>query len=222
MNVKIDPSLATSLETAVTPAEKTEALFAFLSRTGQGFYDESVTQLEHALQAAHLAKESGATLEQITAALLHDIGHFLTDEHSQESDFQTEDWDHENLGADQIRPFFPESVTEPIRLHVPAKRYLCTVELPIIKGFRLRHSGAFNCKAGRCRPRKSPSLKRICFLDRRCNYGAGMMGPKSKTGECPIWNAIARTWNPAFNRMLRFGAGIDNAIRCENSSCRLF
>lgn len=35
---------------------------------------------------------------------------------------------HEKLGADWLGAFFGPEVTEPIRLHVAAKRYLCKVE----------------------------------------------------------------------------------------------
>ena len=38
---------------------------------------EGVSQLEHALQAAHAAEREGATPELVTAALLHDLGHML-------------------------------------------------------------------------------------------------------------------------------------------------
>ena len=32
------------------------------------------------------------------------------------------------MGANWLQQFFPEPITEPIRLHVPAKRYLCAVD----------------------------------------------------------------------------------------------
>jgi gamma-butyrobetaine dioxygenase len=35
---------------------------------------------------------------------------------------------HEVVGAHWLEPFFPPEVTEPIRLHVLAKRYLCAVD----------------------------------------------------------------------------------------------
>ena len=38
------------------------------------------------------------------------------------------DLKHEIVGANWLQQFFPEPVTEPIRLHVPAKRYLCAVD----------------------------------------------------------------------------------------------
>ena len=95
---------------------------------GQSYYDEVVTQLEHALQCANLAQLANGDAIQITAALLHDIGHFLMDEHAENADFHTQDFLHEEVGAAYIAPFFIEAVTEPVKLHVPAKRYICTTD----------------------------------------------------------------------------------------------
>ncbi len=39
-----------------------------------------------------------------------------------------EDRWHENLGADFLSELFDATVTEPVRMHVPAKRYLCAVD----------------------------------------------------------------------------------------------
>jgi len=111
-----------------TPTQKVDALFAYMERRGQSFYDEVVTQLEHALQCAHQAQQAGADSVQVAAALLHDLGHFLVDEHSEEADFLTEDLLHEEVGAEYLEPFFIDAVTEPVGLHVPAKRYICTVD----------------------------------------------------------------------------------------------
>ena len=105
-----------------------ETLFDFMTENGQTNYDESVTQLEHALQAAQLARERHTDPQFITAALLHDLGHFLLDEHAATAEFLTADLHHEEIGATFLADFFPAEVHEPIRLHVPAKRYLCTVD----------------------------------------------------------------------------------------------
>lgn len=88
---------------------------------------ESVTQLEHALQAATLARENEASNQLITAALLHDIGHLL---HDLPNDAPLKGIDdvHENKAAIFLRKYFPEAVTEPVRLHVMAKRYLSSTE----------------------------------------------------------------------------------------------
>ena len=127
MNKAADPSLATELA-GVTPAEKVDTLFAYMEKKGQTFYDEVVTQREHALQCASQARGSGAGPVQVTAALLHDLGHFLINEHDEEGAFLEEDFLHEEVGAEYLEPFFIAAVTEPVRLHVPAKRYICTVD----------------------------------------------------------------------------------------------
>lgn len=88
---------------------------------------EAVTQLEHALQTATLARENSASDQLITAALLHDIGHLL---HDLPNDAPLKGIDdvHENTAAVFLRKYFPEAVTEPVRLHVMAKRYLSSTE----------------------------------------------------------------------------------------------
>lgn len=86
---------------------------------------EAVSQREHALQTAMLAEAAGAPAALITAALLHDIGHLVEDDSSAARD---NDAYHEQLGANYLRRAFSAEVTEPIALHVPAKRYLCAVE----------------------------------------------------------------------------------------------
>lgn len=89
--------------------------------------DEAVSQREHALQCAALAEAAGAPPTLITAALLHDIGH-LVDKHFSDAAARGVDRRHEEIGAGFLATAFGPDVTEPVRLHVPAKRYLCAVE----------------------------------------------------------------------------------------------
>jgi len=88
---------------------------------------EAVTQLEHALQAAYQAENQQAPQTLVVAAVLHDLGHLM---HASEEDYteQSLDDEHEALAAQWLDHWFPPEVVEPIRLHVPAKRYLCTVD----------------------------------------------------------------------------------------------
>ncbi len=123
----IDQSLAQAM-TGATAQQKVDALFNYMEERGQSFYDEVVTQLEHALQCAALAQQNDASHTLITGALLHDIGHFILDEHNADKAFLATDLNHEEIGAQYMEPFFPDAVTTPIRLHVPAKRYLCTTD----------------------------------------------------------------------------------------------
>ena len=123
----IDQSLAQEMENG-TAEQKVDALFSYMEAQGQSFYDEVVTQLEHALQCAALAQQNEAGPTLITSALLHDLGHFILDEHNADKAFLATDLNHEEIGAAYLTPFFPEAVTTPIRLHVPAKRYLCATD----------------------------------------------------------------------------------------------
>ncbi|HEX4779126.1 MAG TPA: phosphonate degradation HD-domain oxygenase [Usitatibacter sp.] len=91
-------------------------------------YDgEGVTQLEHALQSAQLAEEEHAGDALVAAALLHDIGHLLN-LHGETPSARGVDDQHQYFAIPFIRPLFPSSVVEPIRLHVDAKRALCALE----------------------------------------------------------------------------------------------
>jgi phosphonate degradation associated HDIG domain protein len=106
-----------------------EDLFAlFRGQEAQTLYDEVVTALEHALQAAALAAEEGAAPELIAAALLHDVGHLIEHDHEPIGAKLTRDHRHEWSGANYLSRWFGPDVTEPVRLHVAAKRYLCAVD----------------------------------------------------------------------------------------------
>ena len=129
----IDYTLAQEMN-AATPRQKVTVLFSYMEIRGQSFYDEAVTQLEHALQCAALATQNDASPTLITSALLHDIGHFILDEHNADVVFLNTDLNHEEIGAQYLEPFFPETVITPIRLHVPAKRYLCTTDATYYDG----------------------------------------------------------------------------------------
>ena len=129
----IDQSLAQTMKNA-TAEQKVDALFNYMEEQGQSFYDEVVTQLEHALQCAALAQQNNASSTLITSALLHDLGHFILDEHNADKTFLATDLNHEEIGAEYLAPFFLEAVTTPIRLHVPAKRYLCATDAAYYDG----------------------------------------------------------------------------------------
>jgi [1-hydroxy-2-(trimethylamino)ethyl]phosphonate dioxygenase len=86
-----------------------------------------VNQLQHALQAASLAEQAGCDAALVTAALLHDIGHMVHGLGENPADAGIDDR-HEELGGAYLARLFGVEVTEPVRLHVPAKRYLCGVE----------------------------------------------------------------------------------------------
>lgn len=83
-----------------------------------------VTQLQHALQCATLAETQGAGAPLVVAALLHDVGHMIHDLGEEPARDRIDDT-HEARAAEWLGDGFGPGVTEPIRLHVAAKRYLC-------------------------------------------------------------------------------------------------
>ena len=104
-----------------------EILDLFATRGAAAYHGEDVSQEEHALQAAELAEREGAPAALVVAALLHDVGHLLD---GQDEDLAQRgvDGHHEEAGCAWLARHFGPEVTEPIRLHVAAKRYLCAVE----------------------------------------------------------------------------------------------
>ena len=102
-------------------------ILKILSTKGEAQYGtEAVSQLEHALQCATLAETSNAAPELITASLLHDFGHLV---HNLGEDAAARGIDdrHEYRALGYLKTIFSDAVTEPIRMHVDAKRYLCAV-----------------------------------------------------------------------------------------------
>ena len=91
------------------------------------YLGEPVTMAQHMLQGATIAEQNGLDEEIIVGALLHDIGHF-TSEFGTFSMEDTEDRFHEEAGAEVLAEFFPSVITDCVRYHVAAKRYLCAVD----------------------------------------------------------------------------------------------
>ena len=107
-------------------ATSVDEIFDLYERLGSDSYDEAVSQLDHALQTAALAREASAPESLVAAALLHDVGHLLHLDAGATPDGS--DLRHEERGAAWLRPLLPTTVTAPITLHVRAKRYLCAID----------------------------------------------------------------------------------------------
>ena len=104
-----------------------DAIRAAFARRGHEGYGEGVSQLDHAVQCAAFAERDGAPRALVAAAFLHDIGHLLHDLSQDVADSGI-DTQHESVGSARLSQYFGLEVTEPVRLHVAAKRYLASVE----------------------------------------------------------------------------------------------
>jgi gamma-butyrobetaine dioxygenase len=107
----------------------------FAAEGAADYLGEPVTLGQHLLQAAALAAAAGAAPALTAAALLHDAGHLRgedpEDDRAELSGRELmagRDNDHGERGAAWLARWFPAAVTEPVRLHVAAKRYLCAAE----------------------------------------------------------------------------------------------
>ncbi|MGD0502789.1 MAG: HD domain-containing protein [Steroidobacteraceae bacterium] len=105
-----------------------EEILALYRRHGsEAYFGECVSMTEHGLQAAHFAREAGAAPALVVAALLHDVGHLIEDVANDIAEWTT-DAAHERVGGAWLARRFPLEVSEPVRLHVPAKRYLLATD----------------------------------------------------------------------------------------------
>jgi gamma-butyrobetaine dioxygenase len=105
-----------------------EELGAIYDRRGaSAYYGEAITVAEHSLQAAYFAQAADAPAALVIAALLHDIGHLVGGAPDDLAEW-TDDAHHELIGGGWLAKRFGPEVSEPVRLHVPAKRYLCATD----------------------------------------------------------------------------------------------
>ena len=110
------------------PATTADRVLDLLSSAGQAeYHGEQVSQLEHALQAAHLAAEDDGDEQEIIAALLHDIGHIWPVEGRQVTSVGVVE--HDEVGAEVLRDLgFSDDVADIVSGHVAAKRYLVATD----------------------------------------------------------------------------------------------
>jgi phosphonate degradation associated HDIG domain protein len=108
-------------------ARVVDEIFALLlASRDMPYIGEPISQLDHALQCADLAREAGAGDDLVAAALLHDIGHLCAAGDAPRMDGLGVA-KHESIGADHLRALgLPESVADLVEGHVQAKRYLCS------------------------------------------------------------------------------------------------
>src|ERR1700733_8668715 len=119
---------STSIPPGPTPMNLTDEILDIFETRGEDVYfGDSISMAEHSLQAAYFAQAQGAPPGLVAPALLHDIGPLVVEVPSDLGDW-TEDAHHERVGGRWLAERFRPEVSEPVRLHVPAKRYLLATD----------------------------------------------------------------------------------------------
>ena|SRR6187402_2926812 len=137
--------------------ETVQTLFTHIKAQGDKDYmGERVSQLEHSLQAAHLARKAGADNETILAALLHDVGHFIPLYAEMPAMIAPNGSavgrdSHDVFGAKYLRQLgFSEKVCELTGAHVVAKRFLTAVESGYYEGLSERSQHTLKLQVNKC------------------------------------------------------------------------
>jgi phosphonate degradation associated HDIG domain protein len=151
--------------TAMTDEEVIQAIFAaFSSRGSTAYLGEPVSLTEHMLQTALAAERDGADPALVASALLHDFGH-LVHELPEDSAEHGVDTLHEEAGAAWLEEHFVPRVTEPLRLHVLAKRYLCATEPEYLAALSPASELSLALQGGPCSPDEVAAFERNPFAE---------------------------------------------------------
>lgn len=114
------------------PLRFADRLLAWLAESGEAIAAErDLTLLDHSLQAAELAKRENAPNHEVVTALLHDAGKILL-EHQGPDGAAAAPRCAEKVGAAWLARYFPPAISEPVRMHQIAKRWLFALD----KGYR--------------------------------------------------------------------------------------
>ncbi len=138
----------------------------FDRRGGEEYLGEPVSMGQHMLQGATIAEQNEQPEEIIVGTLLHDIGHF-TSEFGTFAMTDTEDRYHEKAGAEVLGRLFPSVITDCVRYHVAAKRYLCATKPEYFKRLSAASVHSLNLQGGPMNEQEiaefetNPNLKQI-------------------------------------------------------------
>jgi [1-hydroxy-2-(trimethylamino)ethyl]phosphonate dioxygenase len=173
-----------------------EILQLYADRGDGAYFGESVSMTEHGLQAAHFARAAGAPSSLIVAALLHDVGHLVEEVPDDLADWTT-DAAHERVGADWLARRFPPAVSEPVRLHVPAKRYLLATDPTYLANLSPASVVTLKLQGGPMSPEEAARFEtkrfnREAVLVRRCDDRGKVAG--LRTAGLADYRAMIEEW----------------------------
>jgi len=138
---------------------------AFESEGARAYLGEPLTLAEHMLQAATLAEEREMDDEIIVAALLHDIGHLVTERGACGME-DAEDRHHGEVGAKVLQGYLPPVVVDCVRHHVAAKRYLCARKPAYLNGLSRASLHSLNLQGGPMNEEEAAAFERIADIEK--------------------------------------------------------
>jgi putative nucleotidyltransferase with HDIG domain len=188
------------LPSVVQRAEETIAtLFSFITAQGSSDYlGEHVSQLEHSLQAAHLAHKAGADEETVLGALLHDVGRFIPQSREMPKMIAPGGTyigraSHEVLGERYLRELgFSEKISQLVGAHVMAKRYLTAVDEKYYDGLSESSKQTLKCQV------TLTSLKKLAKKRTDINKGGMFNSEQVKAAQEDPWieqKLAVRRWD---------------------------
>jgi len=165
----------------------------FQEKGDAAYFGEPVSQTAHGLQSAHLATNAGADDEVVVAALIHDVGHLLHGLPETVAD-QGIDGRHEDQGAVWLARYFGEEVTEPIRLHVAAKRYLCAVDPEYLGKLSSASVLSLQLQGGPFNAGEVRNFEALPNTSKPSNCAAGTTRPRKRDSKYPAWKVTEVYW----------------------------
>ncbi|MEY2444044.1 MAG: gamma-butyrobetaine dioxygenase [Ilumatobacteraceae bacterium] len=139
----------------------------FDSAEGMAYLGEEVTMIHHQLQAAALADAAARPDALVVAALLHDVGHMIGrgegDNDAAEAMAAERDAHHDDIGARWLSRWFGPDVTEPVRLHVAAKRFLVATESDYAAKLSPASVHTLRLQGGPMSPREVEEFRRLRY-----------------------------------------------------------
>jgi phosphonate degradation associated HDIG domain protein len=135
----------------------------FETKGDAAYHGEPVSQKEHALQTAHLAEKEGVADSVVVAGLLHDIGHLLSG-HAEDAADRGIDTRHEAAGERWLSRHFGPEITEPIKLHVAAKRYACGRDPEYLRLLSPASVKSLELQGGPMTPQELAEFEKHCYF----------------------------------------------------------
>jgi 2-amino-1-hydroxyethylphosphonate dioxygenase (glycine-forming) len=131
------------------------------------YIGEEITQINHMIQCAMLAKQNNENDSMVIALFLHDIGHLLCLENldlDKHNDLGAKN--HETTGSNYLKQcLFPASVYEPINMHANAKRYLVSTDDSYMNNLSLASKQTLKFQGGKMSRKEISEFEEKKYFD---------------------------------------------------------